>query len=181
MATPPFNIAETIELVRQNEVDIGLISQRYPIPTELVFHPWRTFKVYLLIPRDHPLVRRKVPTIHDILNEETLLRYPQVTTGLDGNEDRVKATLESLGLPFNVSVEVGDIDTMKYYVSEGHGLAVLNGACLTKEDKAIFHMIEIPEEFEHETVYGVLLRRDKYISPALRTLLTLLNVANIED
>ncbi len=169
-------IPETIELVRQNEVDIGLISHRHSIPSDLVFHHWRTFKVYLLIPRDHPLVSRKVPTLHDILNEETLLRYPQVTTGLDDNEDRVKATLERLGLPFNVSVEVGDIDTMKYYVSQGHGLAVLNGACLTKEDKAVFHMIEIPDEFEHETRYGVLLRRDKYISPALRTLLTLLEV-----
>jgi molybdate transport repressor ModE-like protein len=174
-------IPETIELVRQNEVDVGLISQRREISPDLVFHRWRTFKVYLLIPRDHPLVRRKVPTLHDILNEETLLRYPQVTTGLDGSEDRVKATLERLGLPFNVSVEVGDIDTMKHYVSQGHGLAVLNGACLTQEDKALFHMIEIPDEFEHETNYGVLLRRDKYISPALRTLLDLLGVPNIKN
>jgi DNA-binding transcriptional LysR family regulator len=173
---------ETIELVRRNEVDLGVIPATRPIPPELVFHPWRTFKSYVLVPRGHPLARRKVPTMEDILTEETLSRYPQVVAEIDNWELlRVRSTLERLGLPFNVALEVGNIETVKYYVAHGHGLAVVSGMCLSREDEAIFHIIEVPEDFEGETTYGVLLHKDKYISSALRTLLTILEVPNLED
>ena len=173
--------SETIELVRRNEVDLGIVRNR-SMPPELVFHPWRTFKAYVLIPRGHPLARRKVPTMQDILNEETLSRYPQVVAEIDNREQlRVKDTLERLGLPFNVSLEVGNFETVKYYVAHGHRLAVVPGMCLSREDEALFHIIEVPEEFQGETTYGALLRKDKYISSALRTLLALLEVPNLEN
>ena len=174
--------SETIELVRRNEVDLGIIHYRRAMPPEVVFHSWRTFKAYILIHRGHPLARHKVPTMKDILNEETLSRYPQVVAEFnDTDNPRVRDTLERLGLPFNVSLEVGNIETVKYYVAHGQGLAVLPGMCLSREDEAIFHIIEVPEEFEGETTYGVILRRDKYISSALRTLLGLLDVSNVEN
>ena len=172
---------ETIELVRRNEADLGIVDKR-PMPSELKFHPWRVFKSYILIPRGHPLARRRIPTIQDILNEETLLHYPLVITAIENWEQhRVRQRLERLGLPFNVALEVGNIETVKYYVAHGHGLAVVPGMCLTREDEAIFHIIEVPKEFEGETTYGVLLHKDKYISSALRSLLTLLDVPNLED
>lgn len=171
--------SETMRLVRRNEVDLGIVHSR-PMPPELVFHPWRTFKAYVLVPRGHPLARNKVPTMQDILSEETLSRYPQIVAEIDNREQiRVRDTLERLGLPFNVSLEVGNFETVKYYVADGHGLAVVPGMCLSSEDEAIFHIIEVPEEFQGETTYGVLLRRDKYMSSALRTLLALFEVPNL--
>ncbi len=173
---------ETIELVRRNEVDLGVIPATRPIPPELVFHHWRTFKSYVLVPRGHPLARHKVPTMEDILTEETLSRYPQVVAEIDNREQpRVRDTLERLGLPFNVALEVGNIETVKHYVARGHGIAAVSGMCLSREDEAIFHIIEVPEYFEGETTYGVILHRDKYISSALRCLLTLLEVPNLEN
>ncbi len=70
--------SETIELVRRNQVDLGVTSDRQSMPPEVVFHPWRTFKAYVLVPRGHPLARYKIPTMSDILTEETLSRYPQI-------------------------------------------------------------------------------------------------------
>jgi DNA-binding transcriptional LysR family regulator len=172
--------AETIELVRRNEADLGIVDKR-AMPSELKFHTWRVFKSYILIPRGHPLARRGVPTIQDILNEETLLRYPQIVTeSFNQGDHRVRQRLERLGLPFNVSLEVGNTETVKQYVARGHGIAAVSGMCLTSEDESIFHIIEIPEELEGETTYGVILRKDKHISPSLRGLLTLLEVPNIE-
>ncbi len=174
--------SETIELVRRNEVDLGVAHNRQSMPTEVVFHPWRTFKAYVLIPRGHPLARRKIPTMQDILTEETLSRYPQVVAEIDNWEQiRVKDTLERLGLPFNVALEVGNIETVKHYVARGHGIAAVSGMCLSREDEEIFHIIEVPEDFEGETTYGVLLHKDKYISSALRSLLTLLEVPNLDE
>ncbi len=173
---------ETIELVRRNEVDLGVIPATRPMPPEVMFYPWRTFKAYVLVPRGHPLARRKVPTMEDILTEETLSRYPQVVAEIDNREQiRVRDTLERLDLPFNVALEVGNFETVKYYVAHGHGLAVVPGMCLSSEDEAIFHIIEVPEEFEGETTYGVVLHKDKYISSALRSLLTLFEVPNLEN
>ncbi len=120
--------------------------------------------------------------MEDILTEETLSRYPQVVAEIDNREQiRVRDTLERLGLPFNVALEVGNIETVKHYVARGHGIAAVSGMCLSREDEAIFHIIEVPEDFEGETTYGVVLHKDKYISSALRSLLTLLDVPNLED
>jgi len=82
--------------------------------------------------------------------------------------------MERRGLPFNVILEAGSIETVKHYASQGHGLAIVNSACLTPEDKKVFHLIEFPDEIDHHTDYGVILRQDKYFSSALNTLLTLL-------
>jgi DNA-binding transcriptional LysR family regulator len=170
---------ETIELVRRNEADLGIVDKG-PMPSELKFHPWRVFKSYVLIPRGHPLARRGVPTIQDILTEETLLRYPQVVAESDNlGQHRVRQRLERLGLPFNVALEVGNAETVKQYVARGHGIAAVSGMCLSREDESIFHIVEIPEELEGDTTYGVILREDKHISPSLRGLLTLLEVPDI--
>lgn len=113
----------------------------------------------------------------DILNEDTLLRYPQIVGEIDGEErNRVREGLERLGLPYNVALEVGNIETVKNYVARGHGIAAVSGMCLSPEDESIFHIIEISEEFEGDTTYGVILRKDKHISSSLRVLLTLLEV-----
>ena len=97
------------------------------------------------------------------------------------DQDRIKERLERLGLPFNVALEVGNIETVKYYVARGHGIAVVSGICLTREGEPIFHIIEIPDELEGEFTYGVILREDKYISPSLQGLLTLLEVPKISS
>ena len=171
--------AETIDLVRRNEADLGIVAER-PIPSELNFHAWRVFKGYVLIPRGHPLARRGIPTMDDILNEETLLRYPQVVAEIEGEErNRVRERLEQLGLPYNVALEVGNIETVKYYVARGLGIAAVNGMCLSGEDESKFHMIEIPEPHENTVTYGVILREDKYISSSLRSLLDLLEVPDV--
>ena len=110
------------------------------------------------------------------------MRYPQVVAEVDDREQhRVMEGLERLGLPFNVAMEVGNIETVKYYVARGHGIAAVSGMCLSGEDESIFHIIEIPEALDGETTYGVILREDKHISSSLQGLLTILDVPNISS
>ncbi len=167
---------ETVDLVRRNEVDLGIIPER-DLPSGVTFHPWRTFKSYIIVPRGHPLARKAPPTIDGILTEETLSRYPQVVGEIESDEhNRIRAGLERLGLPYNVALEVGNNETVKHYVAHGYGIAVVSGLSLTPEDEAAFHIVEIPKDFDSETVYGVVLRKDKYVSAPLAALLGLLNV-----
>ena len=54
--------------------------------------------------------------------------------------------------------------------------APVSGICLTEEDGGRLQAIEIPEEFRGETTYGVVVRRDKYVTAALRGLLDIIGV-----
>jgi DNA-binding transcriptional LysR family regulator len=81
-------IFETIDLVRRNEIDIGLIPSAQLMPADLVFHPWRIFKAYVLVPRGHPLAHNKLPTLETLMNEETLLQYPQVVASSTDTQER---------------------------------------------------------------------------------------------
>ncbi len=170
---------ETIELVRRNEADLGIVHDR-SMPPGVKFHAWRVFKSYVLIPRDHALARRKIPTLQDILKEEVLQRYPLIVGEIEEHgQNRIREGLEQLGLPYNIGLEVGNIETVKHYVARGHGLAAVSGVCLSREDEAIFHIIEIPEARQGETTYGVILRDDKHLSSSLRGLLDLFELPDI--
>jgi DNA-binding transcriptional LysR family regulator len=166
----------TLELVRQNEVDVGIIPTR-TVPEDVIFHPWRTFEAYLLLPRGHPLLRRGVPQIRELLNEATARRYPLIVPEADDPESqRVAQAMRREGLPVSVALEVGSVDTVKHYVARGLGLAVVSGIGLGDADRAMFEMVEIPPEFKGATTYGVVLRKDKHLGIPLRGLLPLLGV-----
>jgi DNA-binding transcriptional LysR family regulator len=163
---------ESLDLVRRNDADLGLVN-KLALPPDVKFHPWRTFKSYILIPHGHPIAQRGKLDIEDVLNEEALSSHPQIVAEMDDQaHSRIKEGLEGLGLPYNVQLEVGNIDTVKHYVARGHGIAVVSGVCLLPEDDLRFHKIEIPKSLDSETTYGIILREDKHIAPPLEFLLS---------
>ena len=167
--------AATVKLLRANEVDLGIIAQ-HRVPDDLRFVPLATYEAYVLIPRGHPLVRRGEPAMNDLLTVDILKRYPLVMHADDADHHDVRRVLQREGLPFNVGMEVGTIEALKYYVSEGHGLGILSGLCVTEEDKRELHAIKIPADLWAGTTYGVLHRQDKHVTPPLGGLLKLLGV-----
>ncbi len=172
---------ETIRLVKSNEADLGIIPE-HRISRDLVFHPLRTYKAYLLMVRGHPLTRRGLPTIESLLTEEIVSRYPLIVAETDDPEhDPIRKVLEDQGLPYNVRLEVGTVDTLKYYVSQGQGLAVVSGMSLTEEDRRSFVVLQIPDELWEGTTYGVIHRADKHLSTPLAGLLALMGVNKSEE
>ncbi len=171
-------VGEIIEMVRQGEADLGIIPQQHPLPEIVRFVSWRSFEAYLVLPKDHPLVRRGRPPLRALLNAETVMRYPLIIPETTApRSDRVGLALAREGLPYNIAFQVGSMDTVKHYVASGLGLGVVLGMCLTEEDAGRLEAIEIPPEFGGTTVYGVVLRRDKYLSASLRGFTGLLPVA----
>ena len=146
------------------------------MPPGLVFHPWQTFDGYVLIPVGHPLVRRGVPRVRDLLNEATVARYPLVIAESQEGRGRIEQALSSQGLPLNVAFEVGTLEGVKRYVAMGLGIGVVSGVCLKEEDSARIVAIQIPKELGAATTHGVVMREDKYVSRALAALLPLLGV-----
>jgi DNA-binding transcriptional LysR family regulator len=167
---------DSLELVRRNEADIGIVPER-TLPDDVRFDAWRTYQSCLILPVGHALLRGGRPAIHDLLNESTIMRYPLVSTDEDDPDDqRVQEALRRQGLPYNVRLHVGNLETVKHYVARGLGIAVVPELCLLEDDRSVIEAIEIPAEFQGETTYGVILRRDKYLTTLLHGLLELIGV-----
>ena len=105
---------ETLRLVQSNDADLGIVPE-HRLSAELVFHSIRTYKAYLLIPKDHVLMRKGPPDIHALLTEEILHRYPLIVAEAeDPDHDPIRKVLQERGLPYNVSLEAGTFETLKH-------------------------------------------------------------------
>ena len=165
-----------VDVVRRNDADLGIIPER-ALPDDMVFHPWQSFKACLILPRGHALLSCGPPAISNLLNEETIMRYPLVSTDEDDPDDqRVQQTLRREGLPYHVRLHVGNLQTVKHYVARGLGIAVVPELCLSDDDHGVIESIEIPAEFHGQTTYGVILRRDKHLTTPLQSLLQLIGI-----
>lgn len=166
----------TLQMVRNNTIDLGIIPRPFQIPDDLEFRPWRHFLATILVPRNHPICANGRPSIEQLLHPELLSKHSQVVPRNDENENlRLKHGLEARGLPFNISLEVGDLDNVKHYAKTGPELAVVNGVCLARDDYADFHVIEIPKEYDSEVTYGVVVSKHKYFSKQLLSFVEMLN------
>jgi len=165
---------ETLDLVKRNEVDLGIIPSR-EMPHDIEFHPITTSEGYLIVPHGHPLAQPGCDAVLLLLKQKVLSQYrlimPESSTH-DG--DRLDAFLNAHHLTCDFALEVGTIETAKHYVARGFGIAVVSGICLTESDTKALKAIPIPPEYEAATTYGVILRRNKHRSAALRGLLSLL-------
>lgn len=170
------SVEETIQLVRQGDVDLGMTSN-VAMPESISFHPFRTFQAYLILPKGHALVRDGIPAMETLMDRDTISKYPLIAT--DREEPayvRISEALARQGLPYNVAFEVGTIETVKHYVELGLGVAAVSGICILREDRQRMEVLEIPERYGGATTYGVVVRRDKHVAGPLQELLALLGV-----
>ena len=93
----------------------------------------------------------------------------------------MQAVLRDLGLPFNVRLEAGTVDTLKHYVSLGLGLGIVTGLCLTEDDRSSIVALQIPDELWQGTTFGVIHRADKHLSSPLAGLLALMGVDKLAN
>ena len=165
---------ETVRLVISNEVDLGIIPKSQ-VSDQLEFHSLFASKACLLVPHGHPLLHKGLPDIRDLLRKNVLIRYPLIIAEQDDpGHDPIRRVLQTRGLPYNVSIEAGTVDTVKHYVAQGHGIGVTIEICLTEEDRGKFESIAIPGDLWPGTTYGIIIRSEKYRSTPLSDLLSLI-------
>lgn len=174
-------VEDIVKGTRSNEFDVGIIPKRR-LPQDLSFFPISTHKAYVLLKKGHPLTRKGNLQFCDLLKEDIVRQYPLVVSEPDDPDDkRLEETLRRHSLPFNVGIEAGTQETMKYYVMRGLGAAVVSGICIGDLDRSQFDLIEVPSDYGGDTTYGVVMRCDKHVSTPLRTLLEILGIKNALD
>ena len=167
------SIDETLRLVCANECDLGIVPQ-LRCPEELSFHPIATYPACLVLQKGHPLAHRAREDFQSLLSDRMAAHYPLIVLEVQREDSRLRRAFEHHQIPFNVSLEVSTVDTLKYYVARGLGVAVVAEFAVTQEDYARLDIIPIPAEFDAATTYGVVVRRGKHRSALLKSLIAVL-------
>jgi LysR family transcriptional regulator, carnitine catabolism transcriptional activator len=166
----------TLDLVRANECELGLIPQE-GLTEELLFTPIAAYPTCVLFPKGHALARRAREDFRSLLADGSVARFPLILLEVERQDARIQRALEQFQIPLNVSLEVSTIDTLEHYVGRGVGGAFLPAFAITAEDRSRLDVVEIPAEFGAGTTYGVVTRRDRRRSSLLDRLLELLSAA----
>ena len=167
------SVEETLRLLKSNEADLGVLAS-VDAARDHDFRLIASCPAFLLTQKGHLLARRARADFSSLLNMETIMRFPLIVAEVQLEGSILKGTLDRLKLPLNVGMEVGTFDTLKHYVARGLGVALVPGLCVTESDRTLLEVVQVPRELDADTHYGVVLRRDKHISPLLKSLLDIM-------
>lgn len=166
-------VEETIQLIRANECDLGVIAKR-KLPNELMFQAIGKFSSCLITPKGHPLAKRARNDFNSVLERQSFMGCPLIVLDKKQEGRRLDEKLMQLGMTLKPSLEVGSVDTLKYFVARGFGIAVISALSITPEDKDRFEAVQLPDELNSEVTYGVITRHDKYKGVLLSSCLDIL-------
>lgn len=151
---------EGLELLRNNEVDF-VVGTLLDMPADIIYRPVIPYSPVLITPPGHPLSRLKRRiTLKDIA-AYPLIRPPHHFS----TWQVVEAQFQQHMLPYQVAMEASDWEVILEYVERGLGIAVVTSVCL--KDRQQLRVIPL-ERYFPERSYGLILRKGRHLSPAVR-------------
>jgi len=105
--------------VAENRADIGIFT-RLPHGADIEVFPFRTDRLVLLVPNDHPLAERKSVTFAETLDHE----YVVLRSGTHLNFQLIKAA-NDMGRSLKIRMEVSSYDALCLMVQAGVGVGIM--------------------------------------------------------
>jgi len=153
--------------LRADAVDFAVGAMPEEIPDDISFRPIFRYEHQLIAAPDHPLAERDTVTLADISPYPLILPPRELSSW--GEVDLV---FRQQGLDYKVVMEVGGWEVIKRYVEIGLGVSIVSGVCLRGHERlaAIGLAAYFPERS-----YGLVTRRGKFLSPAARRFIELID------
>jgi DNA-binding transcriptional LysR family regulator len=158
---------EGMELLRANEADF-VVGTLLEIPADVIYLPIVPYSPVLITPLGHPLthLERRI-TLKDIA------AYPLIRPPLHFSTWQVvESQFQQHMLPYQVAMEASDWEVILEYVERGLGIAVVTSVCL--KDRQQLEVIALGRYFP-ERSYGLILRKGRHLSPAVRRFIEIVN------
>lgn len=157
---------DLLQMVKAGEADLGITSLSKPLEG-IDYIPFAKFKRLLLLPKNHPLSKKKKLTLED------LSVYPLIVAPVGSNTraviDRVFAAVGG----YKLAMEATGHDAVKAYVRMRLGISVINEYYITKRlEKGL--VVEDASALFGFAERGIVVRRGKHRGKALRVLIELL-------
>ena len=125
-----------------------------------------TYPTVLITPRNHPLTALGDVTLDDIAPYGLILPPRHLSTWRI-----VDIVFQQHKVEYRVNIEAGGWEVIKRYVARGLGVSIVSSICMTEEDR----LASIPlDSYFPSRTYGVVLRRGKFLSPAARRFLEMI-------
>ena len=156
---------EGLERLRGNSVDFA-IGAMIDAPNDIIYRPIFSYPTVLITPRDHPLTTLENITLEDIGPYGLILPPRHLSTWRI-----VDIVFQEHRVDYKVNIEAGGWEVIKRYVACGLGVSIVSSICLTEEDNLA--SMPLDAYFPNRT-YGVVLRRGKFLSPAARRFLEMI-------
>ncbi|MCH8479265.1 MAG: LysR family transcriptional regulator, partial [Wenzhouxiangella sp.] len=103
--------ADGLGMIREDQVDFA-VGSMLDVPTDIDYRPIYHFNPVLIMSPEHPLSRKRQPTLADISPHGLILPPRRLTT-----YQLVDLVFKKHALPFRVTLEVGGWEVIKRYVS----------------------------------------------------------------
>ena len=153
--------------LRADAVDFAIGAMPEEIPEDVWFQPSFSYPHVLIAPIGHPLADHERIRLRDISPHPLILPPRELSTW--GVVDLV---FRQHSVPYRIALEVGGWEVIKRYVAAGIGISIVSGVCLTGEEHLAVH--PLGKDFPERT-YGVVWRRGKFLSPAARRFIEMLD------
>ena len=131
------------------------------VPDDISYQPIFSYDTMLIAAEDHPLARR-----HRILLQDIGLRRSVLPPMHFSTWRMVDMVLAQAGVPYRVVLEAGGWGVIKKYVELSVGVSIVTSTCLTGREGLAVRSLG---GFVPKRTYGVVLRRERFLSPAARS------------
>ena len=156
---------EGLEQLRADSVDFA-VGAMFDAPSDIIYRPIFTYPTVLITPCDHPLTALDDVTLDDIAPHGLILPPRHLSTWRV-----VDIVFQQHKVEYKVIIEAGGWEVIKRYVARGLGVSIVSSICMTEEDR----LASIPlDTYFPSRTYGVVLRRGKFLSPAARRFLAMI-------
>ena len=157
---------EGLELLREGKVDFA-VGPMLQVPEDIRFTPLFSYEPLLITPPGHALAAKRRVTLRDIEPYGLILPTRQMST-----RNVIDIVFEQHGVNCKVHMEAGGWEVIKRYVEMGLGIAIVTSICLTGRE----NIASVPlTEFFPVRSYGLILRREKFVSPAAKKFIELIS------
>jgi DNA-binding transcriptional LysR family regulator len=154
------SLKEALDRLIKDEIHLVV----YPVnqlPEGFEFTPIRTYKTVLVVPKNHPLTKKKNLTLHDVKEYELIRIDPHLIT-VPLFEENIK----QYGLKTNMTLENGDWEILKHLVRAGAGVAILSSICLTEADDTLVGISL--EQYFPSINYGIITKKGNIPLPQVQ-------------
>ncbi len=153
--------------LKSDAVDFAVGAMPEEVPEDLWFQPCFRYPHTLITPLEHPLAGRERIGLRDIGPYGLILPPRELSTWRV-----VDLVFRQRRVDYHVVLEVGGWEVIKSYVAAGLGVSIVSGVCLTGEERLFTRPLD---EFFPDRTYGVVWRRGKFLSPAARRFIEMLD------
>jgi LysR family cys regulon transcriptional activator len=151
-----------MQAVSSGQAEIGFTSSWNDF-TDVQYFEILTYSVYVCTPLNHPWVGTRGRLSLNEIAEEPLILYEKGTSIRSHIDDVFAAH----GLSPDESIEVGGFLALKEYVRIGLGISISSGLMISEHEPDVIHTIDVTNLFG-KLGYGIVLRKGRYVSSAVR-------------